>query len=730
MLQRETKTPEKLEEPAAPIATDQNEAPEHPHQNGTVEEHQDAVVDKTDDEEGKVLNEAEVASEAPEEDNDDSDDESDSSSDDSDSDTNSDITPEAVSKAANWVQATLKIQEPDSLWFERLGETYSQISEYDSAVEAFQKATALVNPSWQCFEGLALAHASNSDVHLATSEMERSLEILRKIESPTEQDHSRILQNLIRLADWEAELEQNELAINHYEETLLMDPNNSEAQAKTLKLMLNIGHDERALQLLDNMSKTKARDADLSQLAINLQQLITADRSAVIFSMIFLVTQKTPFFTNLLEDLDQAIEFARNEERTYDLAMLLLNKGVAIYHFDQREERAPETALSIWEEAGTLEAKEQPWKLMPIRLRAFRLLSQHHLNQALVSSNPGPHIEKLTQTSTRRFGTGFMDPHARSYLGSYYAMIGDSQKTKAVLMGDMKSALALLSDDVDDNDFQGYLYMADILLHSGDMLNALTAWSLLGPTDGNLESLVQNEDVPQGATAAPSTNGEIHEDSDEEIEENEDKKEEVEGSEAESEADTEAEEKGEGGEGEEEEEEEEGGGGEEEENAEEEKEQEEDSDSEDEEPGPLTHSDRSGDLGNQCDGYCGKFWSYADDFYCCKICPDMQMCLDCLGKLQAGTLKRWVCSPKHDWLHVPKWDDEQFKEIKEGKVKIGGELKNGVRVGGSIVTKEEWLNLVRDDWGIPRLEKVVLVTEESPALVVNGTAASSIVPDE
>jgi tetratricopeptide (TPR) repeat protein len=283
-----------------------------------------------------------------------SDKEEDSEEDDSEDEESVVFLPEAVSRAADWVQSALKIENLDSLWYERLGETHSEVYEYDAAITAFNAAKTLDNPSWQCFEGLALAlaYSSNYEKESALPEMEKALEILRKIEAPTEQDHSSILQNLIRLADWEADLDKSEAAINHYEEALLMDPSSAEAQGKVIRLLLQIGHEERALELLNNMSKTKAKDADLSELAAIFQSLLLEDDSEAIFNMIFLVTSKHSLFANLLEDLSHAIEFARNEERTFDLVRLLLHKGVAIYHYDQREERFPESALDFWEEAG------------------------------------------------------------------------------------------------------------------------------------------------------------------------------------------------------------------------------------------------------------------------------------------------------------------------------------------------------------------------------------------
>jgi hypothetical protein len=76
-------------------------------------------------------------------------------------------------------------------------------------------------------------------------------------------------------------------------------------------------------------------------------------------------------------------------------------------------------------------------------------------------------------------------------------------------------------------------------------------------------------------------------------------------------------------------------------------------------PEPPEGALRGGNLGLSCDGECEKSWSYADGFYACKSCPDVHFCKDYRDKLVAGKLPIFMCSSEHDWLHIPKWDDEE-----------------------------------------------------------------------
>lgn len=510
--------------------------------------------------------------------------------------------------------------------------------------------------------------------------MEKSLEILKGIESPTADVKSSIIHNLSCLAGWREQLSQPEVAIKCYEEIFAVDPGNAAAQVDIIKVLLSMKDEDRTRKMLEKMSNEKANDLDLSQLAAILRLLAHEDDSDAIFNSIFLATHKTSFFGTLLQHLNSAIDFAELEKRTYDRALLLLYKGIAIYHYDQRDERTPDIALTLWEEVASLNSTEGRW--WNVNKTTFRLISSYHFLKARIASDPTIHIKKMEENSSRRFGTGYTDSYARSYLGAYYALTGQPAKAKEVLMADMKTGLALLSDEDDWNDYQGYRQLSETLMHSGDDLHALSAWSLLGPTDG-FDAPSQDQTLHEVTVASDTVTSDGPDLSI--------------------------------------------------------KDQREDIPAEDPDlanqtatnieiiqppstPQPSaptvspTPPRRSGNLGNSCDGACGTVWPYADDFYCCKICSDVQLCPNCLPKLQAGTLRTFVCHPKHEWLHVPKWHDEDFPETRLGKVKVGGMLVDGGRVGGEAVSVEEWLNIVRDGWGIPRFvrEKKEVVEDVEP----------------
>ena len=64
---------------------------------------------------------------------------------------------------------------------------------------------------------------------------------------------------------------------------------------------------------------------------------------------------------------------------------------------------------------------------------------------------------------------------------------------------------------------------------------------------------------------------------------------------------------------------------------------------------------------------------------------------------------RDVCSPDHQFLRVPKWSDEEFRAVGKDHVRMGGEIQpDGTRIGGEIVTVEEWKNKLYEGWDIQK----------------------------
>ena len=98
-----------------------------------------------------------------------------------------------------------------------------------------------------------------------------------------------------------------------------------------------------------------------------------------------------------------------------------------------------------------------------------------------------------------------------------------------------------------------------------------------------------------------------------------------------------------------------------------------------------------------CNG-CRKPFSFADTVWVCKVCYETHSHHNCLNRFKDGNLGPLVCDPAHDWLRMLSWED-QFKQTGRGKVRVGGELQDGERVGGEIVAVDTWVDMIREQWG-------------------------------
>ena len=100
-----------------------------------------------------------------------------------------------------------------------------------------------------------------------------------------------------------------------------------------------------------------------------------------------------------------------------------------------------------------------------------------------------------------------------------------------------------------------------------------------------------------------------------------------------------------------------------------------------------------------CDGGCNTFMPVENAYWFCKVCYDIGFDDECMENLRRGTLDHYVCSRDHQWLRIPSWVEE-FQAIGKGRVRVGGEFEDGKRIGGQIVPVGEWLDMIREKWGI------------------------------
>ena len=114
-----------------------------------------------------------------------------------------------------------------------------------------------------------------------------------------------------------------------------------------------------------------------------------------------------------------------------------------------------------------------------------------------------------------------------------------------------------------------------------------------------------------------------------------------------------------------------------------------------------------------CGGGCNRSIPVGSAYWLCKVCYDTAFDDECMEHLRSGTLDHYVCSRDHQWLRIPSWVEES-KATGMGRVRVGGEFKDGRRIGGQIVAVEEWLGMVREKWGIEKPTPVVQTEQKKP----------------
>lgn len=605
---------------------------------------------------------------------------------------------DAISRASTWAEKELKIENKDSLWFERLGETYAGFEFLDDAIAAFLHAKSLPDAHWKASIALAVVYGMKGEREMAIKAIDPVIEDLRarcKSASAPEKDQADLLRSLRLQAAWHFKTEPPNVdtAAALYREVLEISPDDYDSQWKLFTVLVNAAHLSDALELLRALSARPAHKiGEVDQLTEMLFNFKLDDLDSIVgietFDLVVSVTAGDSLSTQILKNLKLCIDIASKEDNTASLLRLLLLQGVALFEsnvdsLDQRE------AIVSWKECCSVGFKkladlESDSEMRSAVTLATKRIAYYHYGLARKGEDGHQHITALQEFYLEAQKTYWTAQPVRSALAAYYASSNSLEKARDLLLNDMKTALDLLSDDDPENDYQGYGYMAETTLRAGDDLNALSAWSLQVPDDvdgdessddqaGNATAV--GEDQDENGKAEPGVDDDKHANDG-----NED-------GHAENPPAT---------------------------------------SSESSPPSPNeavapeadsvlpkivvpvtngispTPKVRTGKLGNFCDGGCGTVWRYADDLYSCKICADVQFDLRCLNKLRAGTLKRVVCSPEHEWLHVPPFSDEEYHKVGKGNVRMGGTLVDGARQGGEIVPIAVWLDALRDQWGIPR----------------------------
>ena len=452
------------------------------------------------------------------------------------------------------------------------------------------------------------------------------------------------------------------------------------------------------------MNTNFAKNGKITQLEDMLKECLRETILLLRFECVFHVVREHPMLRSVLDYMEKALNCARETKANANLSNLHLCLGVALAEYSG--EKKHEATLRHWTQSYLLgfECGEEDTARAAAG-HAFNVYFSDirtNRNAARELETLVKDVEKLVKSTSSSYYT----PGLRLRLDSYYATLGRQEAAQKLLLNDMKNEIDLLVDEDPENDYRKYRMIADVLMHTEDDPNALSAWSLYGPSERrkgyNAKNIDEGEDAKSKTSEADGRAKDTNEaemaerkatDANQEAQdpgENIGAKESQKGEETQDRyADAEME-----------------GMKEYRETkyAEEYAEESAERSTQSEAPSPKPGSSSNGDDVDfyiSCNGRCNKPLTWASSIWKCKVCDNVDFEDECLERLKKGTLTRIVCSPDHDWLYVPSWVDE-YRATGMSRVRIGGELTNGQRSGDRIVSVEEWLDTIRKKWNIEK----------------------------
>ena len=570
--------------------------------------------------------------------------------------------------AATEAQKLLGLGELDYDCIRRLAGTMYSIEEYEIAIDEFERAALLAQNPWKANCGRAFAQAGLEQWELAIQTMEPVINELRDHDNSIENREEILKSSLSNTAKWYRKLRKFDEAREIYDQMLketvvdylicldimtLLDEQYKHAEAM-----------EFLLQMRQQIDESTQQDK-LTQMFLELGEFWDYDNAILYHTAIIKVAGKVDDLGTVKKTYQNALDAAKSGAKAKDqssrsadflVANLMFFLGIALYNQDTRDHEVS-VAVHLWEQVLALDTR----KVGVVRSRATEKLAWIYRNQARAAG----HASDIATSNLHKLEALFPpespdDTNKRILLSRYYSLFNEKDKVMDSLKPYIELGIALLSDDDPTNDWQGYYRLALGFMFSGDDTNALAAWSLLGPTT----NLPTKQTLQEGTTSLKP--GDIV-DREHVYKEHNSTLTDIDKA-----------------------------------SATDDKVKDNDMPPAIFSPPPLKRSATAvqqrkpqGPLHNYCDGHCGTNWTYADDLYVCKDCFDVQFCSSCVDLLQKGTLASYICDREHEFLHVPKWNFDRAEELG----------KDNVSIGGKVMPIEEWLDIIRKDWGITSSKK-------------------------
>ena len=325
-------------------------------------------------------------------------------------------------RAAEWAENEARLTK-NSLWYERLGNTYLHHEEVVLAIEAFLRSKELPDSSYKVSESLASAYAMSNKLVLALQEMELVLAHLRGIQEPTTAEKDNLVQNLIKAAGWQSE--DTNGAIDKLREAILLDEHYYQSHIELLKVLVHAQQESEALKLLGGMGTQPAKEGNATQLEAMLVEFSQGGDS-LDFETVCIAVRNHDMIQVVLQTVRKAITYAQENKEISNLAGLFLFHGIALAGYSAEEKRL-ESALMQWTECYNMGLQSATWEQQQYALSATKHIFNHYFSEAQYE----PNAAKSSETLVKKLGdlaesTRYISIASTLRLlnGSFYTLLG------------------------------------------------------------------------------------------------------------------------------------------------------------------------------------------------------------------------------------------------------------------------------------------------------------------
>ncbi|TFB02602.1 hypothetical protein CCMA1212_005402 [Trichoderma ghanense] len=415
------------------------------------------------------------------------------------------------SRVSTWCRDILGLLDSDidSLWYERLAEaSSSQNSQPEVTISLYQRAIKEKDPSWLCYQGLAMAYHDQGEAEEAVAQMELALEAAKREDAAPKPEPADIVRLHLLLGQYAGEAGDVHKADQHYSIACESDDvfQARDAELGRLTVRLCFSSAEARQWLKSALASEKGKDNMVATL-----EMFARDLSHnLLVPVLFTVAKEDP---DLLRDIVAAMKEAtdnltpgksstaratQGDERFADdeaRGVLLCHRGFAAYTYRVSPGGAEPSneALRLWREARDLLAHVGGINALFTRQQATTELAKHYFQIVLDGLQPdhGDALAKLTELadSDSDRDRNFYQSDAIGFLGVVSVLRGNREAARSRLRPRMKQGLQVLFDDIPGNDAFGLSLLQKTLEHYQDFKNAAVALSLLGQPDAVTDAL-------------------------------------------------------------------------------------------------------------------------------------------------------------------------------------------------------------------------------------------------